>query len=198
MGNVFNMVGGGSGGTPWDESYYIPVTVSVVAGDHGSVSGGGQVRQGSSVTVVATADSGYHFVKWTNASGTQVSTNATYTFTATDDVTLTATFEQNVINITLTGTGNTSYCYATINGTKRYGSGTYQVHAGDTITFGVYGRSSTYQGWVKVDGTSIITVTNQTTQTKDWIVPECDSVTIKFSYTSTSSQRRGQITVTTA
>ena len=46
------------------------------------------------------------------------------------------------------------------------------------------------------NGGSIIDVTNQTTQTKDWTVPDCTSITMSMSYTSTSSQRRGQITVT--
>lgn len=105
----------------------------------------------------------------------------------------------SVVTVTLSGTGNTSYCYATINGTKRYGAGTYEVEAGDAITFGVYGRSSSYYGDVKIDGTQVLKVTNQTTKTYEWTVPSgISSATIAMTYTSTSSQRRGRITVTTA
>lgn len=57
----------------------------------GSTSGGGAVAVGSSVTVVATANAGYVFVNWTE-NGTQVSANASYTFTASVSRTLVANF----------------------------------------------------------------------------------------------------------
>jgi hypothetical protein len=68
-------------------------TISTVASPllGGTTSGGGVVADGSSVTVVATANPGYKFDKW-KQSGTTVSTTASYTFTATADRTLTATF----------------------------------------------------------------------------------------------------------
>ncbi|MBE7497992.1 MAG: putative Ig domain-containing protein [Verrucomicrobiaceae bacterium] len=68
-------------------------TISTVASPllGGTTSGGGVVADGSSVTVVATANPGYKFDKW-KQNGTTVSTTASYTFTATADVTLTATF----------------------------------------------------------------------------------------------------------
>ena len=35
--------------------------------------------------------------------------------------------------VTITGSGNRSRCYATINGTKQYSAGMHEVNAGDTI-----------------------------------------------------------------
>lgn len=103
------------------------------------------------------------------------------------------------VTATLTGTGSAIYCYATIGGTKRYGDGTYTVQPGDTITFGVYGRSSTYYGEVEINNSQMLKVTNQTTETYVWTVPSgISSVAVNFSYTSTSSQRNGKITVTTS
>jgi hypothetical protein len=67
----------------------ISTVVSPLLG--GTTSGGGVVADGSSVTVVATANPGYKFDKW-KQNGTTVSTTASYTFTATADRTLTATF----------------------------------------------------------------------------------------------------------
>lgn len=101
--------------------------------------------------------------------------------------------------VTITGTGNQTYCYATINGQKHYGAASnIEVMPGDVITFGVYGRSTTYPGWVKVNGTTALNVTNQSTQTYNWTVPDkTKTVTIAMSYTSSNTQRRGQITVTT-
>ena len=57
----------------------------------GTVTGGGTYNSGASVTVTATPNAGYAFVNWTE-SGTQVSTNASYTFTASVNRTLVANF----------------------------------------------------------------------------------------------------------
>lgn len=60
----------------------------------GSASGGGEITPGASVTVTASASIGWKFVKWTNSSGTEVSTNKSYTFIkASERETLTAHFE---------------------------------------------------------------------------------------------------------
>lgn len=76
--------------------------VYIAAGAGGTVSGTGftngrkQVTTGDEVTVVATPNSGYHFVGWSrNANGqtSQVSTSLTYTFTVeSSNVDLTAVF----------------------------------------------------------------------------------------------------------
>ena len=70
------------------------ITVSANPSMAGSVSGGGSYQQGQSCTVTATATSGYTFVRWTE-NGTQVSTNASYTFTVTSNRTLVANFNLN-------------------------------------------------------------------------------------------------------
>lgn len=57
----------------------------------GTTSGGGTVTSGSSVTVSATANSGYSFVNWTE-NGSEVSTNSSYTFTAASNRSLVANF----------------------------------------------------------------------------------------------------------
>lgn len=112
-------------------------------------------------------------------------------FSASDWVPLAA-------SVSITGSGNSTYCYATIGGTKRYGAGTYQVTPGSTIVFSVYGRSATYKGTVTINGETELEVTNQSTQTYTWTVPnDVTQITIAMSYTSTSSSRRGNITVTT-
>ncbi|MDD4509325.1 MAG: DUF6273 domain-containing protein [Oscillospiraceae bacterium] len=70
--------------------YTISVSASPEAG--GSVTGDGKFDENASRTVTAKANTNYHFVKWTE-SGTQVSTNASYTFNLTADRTLVAVFE---------------------------------------------------------------------------------------------------------
>lgn len=104
------------------------------------------------------------------------------------------------IAVTITGSGNLSYCYTTINGTKQDEAGTHEVNAGDTITFGVYGIVSPYHGSVTIDGTQVLEVTNGSTQTYDWTVPiGIQTVEIAMKYTGSSmGLRYGKITVTTA
>ena len=72
------------------ESVY---TVAATAGTGGTmVSGSGTYVPNSNATVVASANSGYRFVNWTEG-GNPVSTSATYTFTANANRTLVANFE---------------------------------------------------------------------------------------------------------
>ena len=102
------------------------------------------------------------------------------------------------IAVTITGTGDTTYCNATINGTKYYGAGSCEVMPGDKITFGVYGRSTSYTGKVTIDGTDVLSVTNQTTQTYEWTVPDgISAIAITMTYTALSWHRNGKITVAT-
>ena len=79
-------------------TYIIAVSASPSAG--GTVSGDGAYDENASVTVSATANSGYSFVKWTE-NGEQVSTDASYTFTATSDRTLVAEFKEVVYTVYL-------------------------------------------------------------------------------------------------
>ncbi len=78
------------------DTYNIAVSANPTAG--GTVSGGGEYDENTSVTVTATANSGYSFVKWTE-NGEQVSTDASYTFTATSDRTLVAEFEEIIYTV---------------------------------------------------------------------------------------------------
>lgn len=64
--------------------------LTVTAGTGGTVSGGGTYNYNASATLKATANSGYHFVKWSDGN-----TSATRTVTVTKDATYTATFEQD-------------------------------------------------------------------------------------------------------
>ena len=68
------------------------VTVTATA-TNGTVTGGGVVEEGTSVTLTATPDAGYKFANWT-VGGVEVSTANPYTFTAEADVEVVANFEE--------------------------------------------------------------------------------------------------------
>ena len=65
-------------------------TLTITAGTGGTVNGGGTYAYNTKVTIKAIANSGYHFVKWSDGN-----TNATREVTVTGDATYTATFAQD-------------------------------------------------------------------------------------------------------
>lgn len=96
-------------------------TITLTASSGGTVSGGGTYEEGTSVTVRATAFSGYRFSRWTE-DGVTVSSNSSYTFTVTKNRTLRAVF--SVIppsySITVTASPTTG---GTVSGGGSYESG---------------------------------------------------------------------------
>ncbi|MDM7999665.1 MAG: Ig-like domain repeat protein [Dehalococcoidia bacterium] len=81
------------------DTFTITVTADPTGG--GSVSGGGTYGYGQTVDLLATANAGYHFVNWTE-DGSEVSTSAAYSFTATANRTLVAHFAIDTFTITAT------------------------------------------------------------------------------------------------
>jgi len=67
------------------------ISASASPSNGGSASGAGSYNSGATANLTATAASGYDFVNWTE-NGTQVSTNANYSFTVTSNRTLVAHF----------------------------------------------------------------------------------------------------------
>jgi hypothetical protein len=70
---------------------YITVTATANDATMGTVTGSGQYLEGSTITLVAFANPGYHFVSWSDGTADSV-----YTFVATTDVNIIATFAANV------------------------------------------------------------------------------------------------------
>ena len=67
------------------------VTATVNPAETGEVTGTGEYEQGSEATLVATPAAGYAFKNWT-IGGTEKSTEATYTFTVNEPISLVANF----------------------------------------------------------------------------------------------------------
>lgn len=96
---------------------YESVSVLINSAAGGTVTGGGAYTDGTAVQVTATPNSGYDFTGWTDASGTQVSAAASYSFTmGTAATTLSANFQSipviTVVNgvsfsVTVNDTGGT-------------------------------------------------------------------------------------------
>ena len=72
-------------------TYTVTATANPTAG--GTVTGGGEYEEGTTVTLTATANEGYTFVNWAE-NGSEVSADASFTFTASGDRNLTAVFKK--------------------------------------------------------------------------------------------------------
>ena len=103
-------------------TYTVTVNASPTEGGSVKVNGSGTsatVTANSDVTLTATANEGYRFTGWME-NDQRVSTDATYTFKATGDRTLTAKFEKKVTGVTLDKetlelyTGDTATLTATV------------------------------------------------------------------------------------
>ena len=120
----------------------------------GTTSGGGTYNSGSSVTVSATANSGYVFSNWTE-SGTQVSTSSSYTFTISSSRTLVANF--TVIPPTQYSISLSSN---PPNGGTTSGSGIY--NSGSSVTVTATSNSGyTFTNWTE-SGTQVSTSSSYT------------------------------------
>ena len=129
------------------------ITVSANPANGGSVTGGGTYQQGQSCTVQATPASGYTFLRWTE-NGSQVSTNASYTFTVTGNRTLVAQFQAQPQNYTISVSANPA------NGGTVSGGGTYQQ--GQTCTVSATPANGfTFVKWTE-NGNQVSTNANYT------------------------------------
>ena len=120
------------------QSYTISVSANPTNG--GTVSGGGAYHYGDNCTVHATAATGYTFLRWTE-NGTQVSTNANYSFTVTGNRTLVAQFQQQTYTITATADPT--------NGGTVTGGGTYNYGQTCTLTATPVTGSYIFVNWTK-------------------------------------------------
>ena len=111
------------------EAYFSTQSYSITASadptEGGVVTGDGNYNYGETCTLTATANTGYTFVNWTK-NGTQVSTNATYTFTVNESASYVAHFTINSYEISVTADP--------ANGGTLTGGGTYTYGQRCTIT----------------------------------------------------------------
>jgi hypothetical protein len=101
------------------------IAISANPSNGGTVSGSGTYQQGQSCTVTASANTGYTFLRWTE-NGSQVSTNANYTFTVSGNRTLVAQFQAQ--SYTISVSANPS------NGGTVSGGGSYNYGQSCTVT----------------------------------------------------------------
>ena len=101
------------------------ITVSASPSNGGTASGGGSYQSGASVTITATANTDYQFTNWTKG-GTVVSSNPTYSFTATENAAYVAHFSGGTPTLSYKwiSYGQTSSDASALSDINNYTSGT--------------------------------------------------------------------------
>jgi YD repeat-containing protein len=117
--------------------YTITATANPTAG--GTISGAGTFNEGSNCTLIATPNTGYTFVRWTK-NGSQVSTNASYSFTVTENATYVAVFSLNSYAITVSANPSA--------GGTVTGGGTYN-HGSNCTLIATPNTGYTFVRWMK-------------------------------------------------
>ena len=141
------------------------------AGKVSSNPAGNEFDEGTTITVSATENFGYHFAAWTDAEGNVVSTDNPYSFEIKANTTLVATYTQKnvyALNLKLEGGANDNLVQFlptgnVIDGTHWYEEGT------DVKLTAINNRILTFTGWegdangtnaeaeLKMDGTKQVT-----------------------------------------
>jgi hypothetical protein len=123
------------------KQYNVALSADPAAG--GAVSGAGTFDHGDTVLVTATANSGYSFVNWTEGASA-VSTNPSYSFTATADRTLVANFATKVYSLTVSASVNVTR--AVVGDTITY---TYRITNSGNVTFATISATQPQVGAVE-------------------------------------------------
>ncbi len=150
--------------------------LKVVAGANGTVTGGGKIAYGGVTTISATANEGYHFVRWSDGN-----TSAERTITMNRDLTLTAEFAINTYAVT-----------ATAKNGKVEGAGTYNHGAEATLT-AVANTGYHFTKWNDgvTTATRKVTVTSELSFTAEF---EINSYTVTVSATNGTVEGAGTYT----
>lgn len=154
------------------------MSVKAAAEDAGNVActpAGEAFDEGTSLTVTATENFGYHFVAWVDDNGNTVSTDNPYTFTLTENTSLTATYSKNnvyALNVKLVGGANANLVQVSpegniVDGVRYYEEGT------DVRLTAQNNRILTFTSWED----------NTTNMTRDITINADTTVTASFAAT---------------
>ncbi|MGN0661293.1 MAG: hypothetical protein ACI4JX_06190, partial [Oscillospiraceae bacterium] len=135
-----------SGSVPSASSY----TFAATAGTGGSITGtaSGTYTEGTSISVTATPSANYEFVNWTNASGTEVSKSATYSFVIKENTSLKANFKL-ITKKTVAVTFDSAQGSVTIGGSTAASGVTKSYDEGSSVTVSATAKTGYFfTGWL--------------------------------------------------
>ena len=164
----------------------VNITVSANPAQAATVSGGGEYTFGQTCTVTATPNTGFTFLGWTE-NGTVVSTELSYSFTATADRTLVASFIQAIEIGTASSTNNylPTYNYYNYSLTQQIYTASEIGMAGTINSIAFYNQGSektrTLELYLKA------TTKTSFSSTTDWITMAASDKVFSGSVTMTAN-----------
>nr|WP_321485231.1 choice-of-anchor D domain-containing protein [uncultured Draconibacterium sp.] len=158
------------------------ITTTVNPSEGGTATGDGNYELGKTCNLTAIPESGYVFLSWTE-NGTQVATNASYSFTVTSDRTLIANFEAKTFNISASSSPS--------NGGSVSGAGSYNYGGTANLT-ATAAEGYDFVDWTE-DGTTVSTNANYVfTVTSDrTLIANFEAKTFNISASSSPSNGGG-------
>lgn len=176
-------------------------TVAIKKGSDGTVASGTEVEENTSLTFTATANDGYEFVNWTDASnGTEVNKASTYTTTVSADINIKANFKKKEVTPSTDNESVTFAQYVLDKLDSKPGSGTSEVTTqtiGEiTITaFGINGGTGRGIKMSSSDGSSFkITAANGAKIKKVIITQDRENRTLNYNPAGTESKNNSVFT----
>ncbi|MFV0291123.1 MAG: InlB B-repeat-containing protein [Mangrovibacterium sp.] len=107
------------------------ITVSKTGG--GTVSGSKQYVHGSTATLIAVAEIGYEFDKWTDNAGVTLSTNSTYSFTVDGDRNINCVFKKKTYTVKFNNVSSSSFTITMNGGNPIVWGKSYSFSYGETL-----------------------------------------------------------------
>lgn len=175
-------------------------TVAIKKGSDGTVASGTEVEEKTSLTFTATANDGYEFVNWTDASNEAVSTENPYTTTVSADINIKANFKKKEVTPSTDNESVTFAQYVLDKLDSKPGSGTSEVTTqtiGEiTITaFGINGGTGRGIKMSSSDGSSFkITAANGAKIKKVIITQDRENRTLNYNPAGTESKNNSVFT----
>jgi len=206
-----------SGGTIQPTTYKLQVARSPTAGGNVSVNNGANNptgesshNAGTSISIKATANSGYEFQNWTAASGSSLpsgvtATNATITFSINSNVNLTANFRQTVtppttytLQVSRSPTAGGSVSVKVGTGTAQNNPQNSQnVNANTSVTVAATAASGyTFVNWTAVSGSSLPTGFSATSASVTFNIGANVNIRANFTQNQTNPDAKYTLTVT--
>ena len=146
----------------------------------------GVVAEGQSVELTATANTGYKFLNWTDATSAVLSTDNPYTFTPTADATITANFEKLTAVTFAMGDAENGIAPDAIYGdageSVKIPANVFIYSAGKTLKGWTDGASTYSAGQILTLGTDDITLTPVFEANTTDLASTKDDVTVTWSF----------------
>lgn len=122
----------------------VTITTQAQPAEAGATSGGGNFAAGDVIPLTATANNGYEFVNWTDASGSVISTETTFNYTVSQAADLRANFNKVVYQYTVTTGVNIDGAGTVTTG------GTYEENTAVTIA-ATPADAYLFKAWYKIN-----------------------------------------------